>query len=145
MNISAKRLALIWKWRLSPGETGTNRRNIIVSTNEPYDIIFGNGNNYIADINLGAYYDLTDMIDANMPELKELMPEKYWDGVKVKDRIYGIPTYKDSSISNYAVWDKELVEEYNLDLASLTEIESLTDTFIQLKSRQERLSRLCEK
>ncbi len=35
-----------------------NRRNIIVSTNEPYDIIFGNGNNYIADINLGAYYDL---------------------------------------------------------------------------------------
>lgn len=27
------------------------RRNIIVSTNEPYDIIFGNGNNYIADIN----------------------------------------------------------------------------------------------
>ena len=30
-----------------------NRRNIIVSTNEPYDIIFGNGNNYVADINLG--------------------------------------------------------------------------------------------
>ena len=76
------------------------RRNIIVSTNEPYDIIFGNGNNYIADINLGAYYDITDMIDANMPGLKQLMPDKYWDGVKVKDRIYGVPTYKDSSISN---------------------------------------------
>ena len=37
-----------------------NRRNIVVSTNEPYDIIFGNGNNYIADINLGAYADITD-------------------------------------------------------------------------------------
>lgn len=97
------------------------RRNIIVSTNEPYDIIFGNGNNYIADINLGAYYDITDMIDDNMPGLTELMPEKYWDGVKVKDRIYGVPTYKDSSISNYAVWDKEIVDEYGLDLASLTE------------------------
>ena len=101
------------------------RRNIIVSTNEPYDIIFGNGNNYIADINLGACYDITEMIDENMPGLKELMPEKYWDGVKVKDRIYGVPTYKDSSISNYAVWDKELVDEYNLDLASLTELESI--------------------
>lgn len=94
------------------------RRNIIVSTNEPYDIIFGNGNNYIADINLGAYYDITDMVADNMPGLMELMPEKYWDGVKVKDRIYGIPTYKDSSISNYAVWDKEIVDEYGLDLAS---------------------------
>lgn len=52
-----------------------NRRNIIISTNEPYDIIFGNGNNYLADINLGAYYDITDMLDANMPGLNELMPE----------------------------------------------------------------------
>ena len=110
------------------------RRNIIVSTNEPYDIIFGNGNNYIADINLGAYYDITDMVADNMPGLMELMPEKYWDGVKVQDRIYGIPTYKDSSISNYAVWDKEIVGEYGLDLASLTEIESLTETFETLKA-----------
>ena len=67
-----------------------NRRNIIISTNEPYDIIFGNGNNYLADINLGAYYDITDMLDANMPGLNELMPAKYWDAVKVKDRIYGV-------------------------------------------------------
>ena len=52
------------------------RRNIIVSTNEPYDIIFGNGNNYIADINLGAHYDITDMIDANMPGLKQLMQQR---------------------------------------------------------------------
>lgn len=112
------------------------RRNIIVSTNEPYDIIFGTGNNYIADISLGAYYDITDMISDNMPGLTELMPEKYWDGVKVQGRIYGIPTYKDSSISNYAVWDKELVDEYSLDIASLTEIESLTETFEMLKAEK---------
>ena len=74
------------------------------------------------------------MIDANMPGLKQLMPDKYWDGVKVKDRIYGVPTYKDSSISNYAVWDKELVDEYNIDIASLTEIESLTEIFETLKA-----------
>ena len=43
------------------------RRNVIVSTNEPYDIIFGNGNNYISDIKLGAYYDITDLIETNMP------------------------------------------------------------------------------
>ena len=110
------------------------RRNIIVSTNEPYDIIWGNGNNYIADISLGACYDVTDMIADNMTGLTELMPEKYWDGVKVNDRIYGIPPYKDSSISNYAVWDKELVDEYSLDVASLTELESLTETFETLKA-----------
>ena len=111
-----------------------NRRNIIISTNEPYDIIFGNGNNYLADINLGAYYDITDMLDANMPGLNELMPAKYWDAVKVKDRIYGVPTYKDSSISNYSIWDKELVDEYSLDVASMTELASMTETFETLKA-----------
>lgn len=111
-----------------------NRRNIIVSTNEPYDIIFGNGNNYIADINLGAYMDITDMIESNMPGLKELMPEKYWDGVRVKDRIYGIPTYKDSSITNYSIWDKELVDEYNLDIKSMITLDSMTETFETLKA-----------
>lgn len=113
-----------------------NRRNIIISTNEPYDIIFGNGNNYMADINLGAYTDITDMIETQMPGLMELMPADYWDAVKVKDRIYGIPTYKDSSISNYAIWDKELVDEYDIDVASLTEIESLTPTFEKLKAEK---------
>lgn len=105
-----------------------NRRNIIVSTNEPYDIIFGNGNNYVADINLGAYADITDLISANMPGLMELMPEKYWDGVRVKDRIYGVPTYKDSSITNYSIWDKELVDEYSLDIKSLVSLDSMTET-----------------
>lgn len=111
-----------------------DRRNIIISTNEPYDIIFGNGNNYLADIKLGAYVDITDMIDEQMKEFNELMPEKYWDAVKVDDRIYGVPAYKDSSISNYAVWDKELVDEYSLDVANMTTVESLTPTFETLKA-----------
>lgn len=111
-----------------------NRRNIIISTNEPYDIIFGNGNNYVNDINLGAYLDITDLIQTQMPGLVEMMPEDYWDAVRVNGSIYGVPTYKDSSISNYAIWDKELVDEYNLDIASMTSLESLTETFETLKA-----------
>lgn len=111
-----------------------DRRNIIISTNEPYDIIYGIGKNYTSDINLGAYCDITDMIDENMPELNKLMKEECWTAVKVNDRIYGVPTYKDIGVSNYAVWDKELVDEYNLDIASMTELSSLTETFEKLKA-----------
>lgn len=113
-----------------------NRRNIIISTNEPYDIIFGNGNNYVADIKLGAYTDITDMIDANMAEFNELMPEKYWEAVRVDGRIYGVPSYKDSSISNYAIWDKELVDEYDIDYKNLTNLEDLTPIFEKLKAEK---------
>lgn len=113
-----------------------DRRNIIISTNEPYDIIFGNGLNYTADIKLGAYADITDLIDANMPAFKELMPEQYWKAVKVEDRIYGIPSYKDSSISNYAIWDKELVDEYSIDYKNLTKLSDLTPIFEKLKAEK---------
>ncbi len=118
---------------ISWGDWGT-RRNVIVSTNEPFDIIFGNGNDYVADINLGAYTDITDLLEANMPGLLELMPEKYWDGVRVKDRIYGVPSYKDSSVTNYAIWDKELVDEYSLDISTMTTLDSMTETFVKLKA-----------
>ena len=111
-----------------------NRRNIIISTNEDYDIIFGNGNVYTSDTKLGAYYDITDLIDDNMPGLKELMPSDYWDAVAIDGKIYAVPTYKDSSLSNYAIWDKEIVDKYNLDIESMTDISSLTDTFKQIKS-----------
>lgn len=110
-----------------------NRRNVIVSTNEPYDIIFGDRNNYTSDIQLGAYYDITDILQTEAPELYEYMPADYWKAMEVDGRIYGIPSYKDSALTNYAIWDKELVDEYKLDIENLTELESLTPTFETLK------------
>lgn len=113
-----------------------NRRNVIISTNEPYDIIFGNGNNYQKDVKLGAYTDITDLLDENMKEFNELMPEKYWDAMKIDGSIYGVPAYKDSSLSNYSIWDKELVDQYNIDYQNLTKIEDLTPTFEMLKEEK---------
>ncbi len=112
-----------------------NRRNIVISTNEPYDIIFGNGNNFTSDIALGAYYDITDLVKDNMPGLTALMPETYWDAVTVDGKIYGVPTYKDSSLSNYDIWDAELIDEYNIDIDELAKsLDAKTEIFTQLKN-----------
>ena len=46
------------------------RRNVIVNTNEPYDIIFGNMNTYNNDVQLGAY--LATTLEALTPILTEL-------------------------------------------------------------------------
>lgn len=112
-----------------------NRRNIVISTNEPYDIIFGNGNNFVSDIQLGAYYDITDLVKDNMPGLMKLMPEEYWQAVTVDGKIYGVPTYKDSSLSNYDIWDKELVDEYNIDIDAMAKsLDAKTEIFKTLKA-----------
>lgn len=102
-----------------------NRRSVIINTNEPYDIIFGNMNVYNTDAVMGAYLDLTDMI-ATAPGLVELIPEDYWDACRVNGRIYAVPTYKDSSQSEFIVWDKDLLDELGIDASAATTLEAMT-------------------
>ena len=111
------------------------RRNVIVNTNEPYDIIFGNMNTYNNDVQLGAYLDITDLLDTAAPELKAMLPEGYWDACRVNGRIYGVPTYKDSSITQYFVWDVEVLKELGLEeeAANCHTIEDATPILQKIK------------
>lgn len=65
------------------------RRNVIINTNEPYDIIFGDSGTYNNDVQLGAYYEITDEdLATYAPGLLELIPADYWDAVRVNGKIY---------------------------------------------------------
>ena len=71
------------------------------------------------DVAVGAYLDITDLLAENAPGLLELIPAGYWDACRVNGRIYGVPTYKDSSITQYFVWDVEVLKELGLEEACL--------------------------
>ena len=79
------------------------RRNVIVNTSGDYDILFTNANVYNNDVNVGAFLDITDMVKEVAPELYASVPEDYWKACEVGGKIYGVPTYKDSSQSEYVV------------------------------------------
>ena len=96
------------------GDWGS-RRSVIINTNEPYDVIFGDSGNLRQDVAVGAYLDITDLLAENAPGLLELIPAAYWDACRVNGRIYGVPTYKDSSITQYFVWDEEVLKELGLE------------------------------
>ena len=100
------------------GDWGS-RRNVIISSGEAYDVIFGDSGNLRSDVEIGAYLDITDMLAENAPGLVELIPAGYWDACRVNGRIYGVPTYKDSSITQYFVWDVEVLKELGLEEAAM--------------------------
>jgi len=113
-----------------------NRRNVIVNTNEPYDIIFGNDGTYVNDVTLGAYAEITeDMLKENAPGLLELIPADYWDACRVNGMVYAVPTYKDSSMTNYFVWDKELLDANGLDASQAHDLESIEPILVALKDK----------
>ncbi len=111
---------------VSWGDWG-NRRSVITNTNEDYDILFTNADTYTSDVSLGAFTDLTDLIKTDAPDLYASIPEDYWKACEVNGKIYAVPTYKDSSTTEYFVWDKNLAAKYNIDYSSFTKLSDLTD------------------
>lgn len=109
----------------------SNRRSVMVSTNEDYDILFTDSGSYVSDVKMGAFADLSTLLDST-PELKSFIPEDYWDAVAVQGGIYAVPTYKDSSATQYFVWDKELIDKYEIDYENLHDLQSLTEPLTKM-------------
>lgn len=113
-----------------------NRRNVIVNTGEAYDIIFGNDGTYVNDVTLGAYAEITDeMLKEYAPGLLELIPQGYWDACRVNGALYAVPTYKDSSMTQYFVWDKDLLDANGLDASEAHDLKAVEPILTALKDK----------
>lgn len=99
---------------VSWGDWG-DRRSMVLQTNEPYDIMFTDSGSYTADVAMGAFADLSEYIKET-PGITDLIPEAYLNACKIDGKLYGIPAYKDSSMTNFFVWTKEYVDAYAPDV-----------------------------
>lgn len=111
------------------------RRNMIVSTNQPYDIMFTNNGTFYNDVAIGAFADISGIVESAAPSLVEFIPADYWDACRVNGGLYAVPTYKDSSATQYFVYDKELVESTGLDFASAHTMADVTPILEAMKDK----------
>lgn len=110
-----------------------NRRNVIVQTNEPYDLMFTDMASYAGDVAMGAFADLSEL-NQDGSWLKEVMPQTYIDGCLINGRLYAVPTYKDSSMTNFFVWTKKNAEEYFPRYADCHSLEDITEGLRAIKA-----------
>ena len=102
-----------------------NRRNVITNSGEYFDILFTDQNRYGSEVSTGVLLDITDMLEENAPELYKMIPEDYWNAVEIDGKVYGVPTYKDSSLSEFFVWDQDIADKYEIDVEKVTDFESI--------------------
>ncbi len=112
------------------------RRSVIVNTNENYDIIFSDHGTFPQDVAISAYADITEKVKTVTPDLYNMIPENYWKAVSVNGAIYGVPTYKDSSFTNYFVWIQDYIDRYNFDADEHNSFASLTDILLEIKETE---------
>lgn len=111
---------------------GTKMNNI-VNTGEYFDIMFVNNTNYNKFVNLNALEDITDLVKTETPELYDFIPEELWKGVEMDGSIYAVPTYKDSSKTQFWLIDDQYVQKYDIDMDSLSDFASLDPVIRKMK------------
>jgi putative aldouronate transport system substrate-binding protein len=89
----------------------------MINAGQYFDILFVDGQSYNRFVALGAFEDLTELLPEQAPVLWDYIPPVLWEGVNVRDRIYSVPTYKDSAMTAYQFWDHALVTKYGLDIS----------------------------
>lgn len=119
------------------GEWG-EKINTIVNTGEPFDIMFTNNSKYSQQVNMGAFADITDLVQSETPDLYNLIPAMVWDGARVGGKIYSVPTYKDSSLTQYYVFDDALVQKYGIQLDSIKTLQDLDKPLYDMKKGEGR-------
>lgn len=107
--------------------------NQIVNTGEKFDIMFTNNTKYNIQVQQGAFADITDLVQKETPELYSFIPKLVWDGAKIKDKIYSVPTYKDSSLTQYWIFDDAYVQKYKLDVANIKTYADLDKAMTTIK------------
>ena len=108
--------------------------NTIVNTGEPFDIMFTNNSKYSQQVAMGAFADITELVKTETPELYDLIPENVWEGTQIDGKIYSVPTYKDSSLTQYWVFDDTYVQKYNIDLDNIKTMQDLDQPFRDMKA-----------
>ena len=70
-------------------------------------------------MNLGAFEDITDLVQSVTPELYSFIPEQLWSGTQIHGKVYAVPTYKDSSLTQFYYIDDTYVQKYNIDMTTI--------------------------
>lgn len=110
-----------------------SKMNQIVNSGEKFDIMFTNNTKYRRQVDQGAFADITDLVQKETPDLYKLIPPMLWQGVTINDKVYSVPTYKDSSITQYWVFDDSYVKKYGIDVANTKTFDDLDKAFTKMK------------
>lgn len=110
------------------------KMNTVVASGEEADLIWTANWSfiYLQNVAKGAFAPLDDMLEQYAPDIFKQMPAYMREGVKVQGQTYAVPNYQSMFTNPGFVVQKEYVEKYGLDPASITKIEDMDSFFSKI-------------
>ena len=116
------------------------KMQLIIASAEEIDLLFAAdwSLNYNEIVTKGALLPLDELIVGHAPGTNALIPETIWNGTRINGEIYGVPNYQISYRQPALIFNKAIVDAYNLKDAifSLKSMSDLTAIFQIVKDNE---------
>ncbi|QJD85022.1 ABC transporter substrate-binding protein [Cohnella herbarum] len=117
--------------------------NLMTSGGEKLDMFFEFGQAYSRDVTSGKIIALDELLDEYGQDLKAEFDSAFLDAAKVDGKVYGVPNLGDSTTGQSGIMmRKDLVEKYNIDVASIDSIDDLDQVFATIKQNEPNITPL---
>ncbi|MFV0288510.1 MAG: ABC transporter substrate-binding protein [Mycoplasmatales bacterium] len=100
----------------------TDKLNLKFEANDPMDIVFAPSWTvpYEENAKAGKYVDLDKYIDdGTLKDTYDAVNPQFWEGAKIDDTTYAVPTNKELAPQEYVLLDQDLVDKYDFDVDSV--------------------------
>jgi putative aldouronate transport system substrate-binding protein len=111
--------------------------NLKFASSEPFDLLQTmNWDNFGTKIQQGNIIDLTDLIDKDAPDLKNVINPVLLEGSKVNGKNYGLPINKELASQAGVMLRKDLVDKYHIDITQIKTLEDLEPIYQMIKDKE---------
>ncbi|QJD87458.1 ABC transporter substrate-binding protein [Cohnella herbarum] len=132
---------------LKPIDWGSwlEKTNLMFASKESFDIVISAATlGYYSNVAKGAYLPLDELIAEHGQDIQSVLGDEILSGLKVKGQIYGTPTNKEFAGANGFLFNKALVDKYNIDLNQINSLEDLDPILRMIKEKEPGITPLFE-
>jgi len=121
-----------------PASAYDERMKMMMASGSEFDICFTSNwkNDYVSAARDGGLLDITDLIS---DDLYSIMDAKYWNDMKLDQKIYAVPNQQVMFQQLAVGIQTELVEKYDFDMESIEHIEDIEPMLEVIKKNEPNL------
>ncbi len=111
-----------------------NQVNLLLASGEQVDIFAAQGTSRLPYIKDGTALDITDYLDNELRETKEIIYDNFLKPTTVDGRTYGILNMGSNYVPGGFTYRTDIVEELGIDMNKVQRPEDLTEVFATVKA-----------
>lgn len=122
--------------RLVDWGTYDQRMQAIAASGEKADLIFTSNwtNDYLTNVNKGAFLDITDLLQQHGPDILEQVPPAAWDAAKVQGKLYAIINTQVLARTPGVLINKDYLDKYGYTADQFKSLADLTPFLEKVKA-----------